>query len=97
VLEPPALGVKEKEQDPEASAQLGAPGDPGPVFETATDPVGVLDVPGEMSETFTVQVLAWPIVPADGVHDTAVAVARFVTSTVPRKGYVPPTCFASPP
>ena len=53
-----------------------------PVFVTATVPAGADVVPGEVSLTKEVQVMAWPTETDVGVHDTTVVVTRFVTLTV---------------
>jgi hypothetical protein len=50
-----------------------------PVWESATVPVGVMNAPGELSVTVTVQVEPWPIT-TGVVHDTVVVVARGLTT-----------------
>jgi hypothetical protein len=39
--------------------------DPAPLVVSVTWPVGVMNVPGELSVTVTVQLVATPIVPGD--------------------------------
>lgn len=47
-----------------------------------TVPVGVIGVPGDVSVTVTVQVVAWLIATVVGEHETEVVVTRLVTVTV---------------
>ena len=50
-----------------------------PVSETPTVPVGVMNVPGEVSVTVTLQVEPW-LITTGVVHVTAVVVARGLTT-----------------
>ncbi len=76
---PGVLPVKVTEQVPDTRVQLGLVGEtPAPLAAKLTVPLGVLDVPGEMSVTVAVQVLAWPT--TTGVSQlTAVEVVRALT------------------
>ncbi len=76
------LGVYVKEHDAEAVVplKLHVPVNvPLPLVVSITSPVGVMNVPGELSVTVTVQLVAAPIVPGDSqfkadVSDLAVTV-----------------------
>ena len=48
------------------------------VLVNVTDPLGAMNVPGELSVTVAVQVEVWLMATGD-VHDTVVPVLRFVT------------------
>ena len=50
-----------------------------PVWESPTVPVGVMNVPCELSVTVTVQVEPW-LITTGVVHDTVVVVARGLTT-----------------
>jgi len=50
-----------------------------PVSESATVPVGVMKVPGEVSVTVTLHVEPW-LMTTGVVHDTVVVVARTLTT-----------------
>ncbi len=76
---PGVLPVKVTEQVPDTRVQLVLVGEtPAPLAEKPTLPLGALPVPGEVSVTVAVQVLAWPT--TTGVSQlTAVAVVRVLT------------------
>ncbi len=61
-----------------------------------TDPVGEMNVPGELSVTVAVQVVPWLIATVDGEHDTERVTLRFVTVTAVEVGPLP-ECAESPP
>ena len=95
---PLAVGVNATEQLLDDRVQIVAVNEPtGPVSANVTVPVGVVTVPGEVSLTVAVHVVAWPVVTAEGEHIAALfgnSVHQVLVVRVPRFNDV---CDASSP
>jgi len=75
--------VKVTEQLPETRAHVLELNEPvTPAWLKVIVPVGVMMVPGEVSVTVAVHVVAWPVVTLEGEHKTAVEVERRLTITL---------------
>ena len=81
---PPGVYVKEHDAEAVVPLKLHLPVNvPLPLVVSITSPVGVMNVPGELSVTVTVQMVAAPIVPGDSqfkedVSDLAVTIIMAV-------------------
>ena len=76
---PDTVGVILAEHVAEAPVPANVQVPPG---VKVTVPVGVIAVPGDVSATVAVQLVAWPTKTVDGVQTTVVVVVRTVTVTV---------------
>ena len=75
--------VKVTEQLPETNAHVVELNEPvTPAWLNVTVPVGVVTVPGEVSLTVAVHVVAWPVVTAEGEQLTVVLVDLRLTVTL---------------
>jgi hypothetical protein len=85
-VEPVKLSEQDADEPPPASVQLSLVGEtPAPLAFSVIVPVGVVVVPGEVSLTVTVQLLAWPMT-TGLVQLIDVDVARLFTVAVPLAG-----------
>ena len=72
---PPGVYVKEHDAEAVVPLKLHVPVKvPLPLVVSITSPVGVMNVPGELSVTMTVQTVAAPIVPGDSQFNADVSV-----------------------
>ena len=80
---PAVVGVKVTEQLPDTRAQVVELNEPDtPTWLKLTVPDGVVTMPGDVSLTVAVHVVATPVNTVDGEHTTATFVARRPTVTL---------------